>query len=58
MRDSQDLLIRFYVLDDGSGDILVGTAVCADGASWAMRFTHYKNSQAPVDVRALLRFME
>jgi len=58
IRLSTDELLRFYVLDDGSGDILIGVAAYEDGTGWHMRFAHYNNSQAPSDVVDLLDFME
>ena len=58
MRDTPDILFRFYVLDDGSGDILIGTAVHEDGTGWRMRFTHFAGGQMPTDALHLLRFME
>ena len=53
-----DMLYRFYVLDDGSGDILIGIETDADGTSWRMKFTHYPNGTMPSDILQLLRFME
>ena len=58
-----DMQYRFYVLDDGSGDILIGIATNADGTSsegsgWHMRFQHFEDAQMPTDILARLRFME
>jgi len=49
---------QFYVLDDGSGDILIGTATAADGTGWYMRFDLFASGQAPMDVMQRLLFME
>ena len=58
MRSAADMLLRFYVLDDGSGDILIGMAAYADGTGWRMNFEHYYNSTMPLDMFDLLGFME
>jgi len=53
-----DMRYRFYVLDDGSGDILIGMAAYADGTGWHMQFAHYVGGTMPLDMLQLLRFME
>ena len=53
-----DMWYRFYVLDDGSGDILIGIAAHTDGIGWRMRFTHFENGTMPLDILQLLQFME
>jgi len=53
-----DMQYRFYVLDDGSGDIMIGTATHADGTGWRMRFEHFNNGTMPTDALQLLAFME
>jgi len=58
MRNATDKLLRFYVLDEGSGDILIGMAAYEDGTSWRMRFTHFVGGQMFRDMQELLRFME
>ncbi|MCL1787368.1 MAG: sigma-70 family RNA polymerase sigma factor, partial [Defluviitaleaceae bacterium] len=50
--------MRFYVINEGSGDILVGTEVQADGTGWRMRFKHYENDVMPINILDLLDFME
>jgi len=58
MRNTADMLLRFYVLNEGSGDILIGTAIHEDGSQWRMRFTHFAGGQMSTDIVDLLRFME
>ena len=53
-----DMRYRFYALDDGSGDILIGIATDADGTSWRMRFEHFVNGKMPTDILQRLQFME
>ena len=53
-----DEIIRAYVTNEGSGDILIGISSHEDGSGWYMRFKHFSNEQAPLDVRSLLSFME
>jgi hypothetical protein len=57
MRDATDMLFKFYVLDEGSGDILIGITVHEDGSRWRMRFAHFAGGQMPVDTFDLLHFM-
>ena len=47
----------FYVLDDGSGDILVGIAATDDGNDWRMRFEHFADGQMNLDRADLFRWM-
>ncbi|MCL2363654.1 MAG: sigma-70 family RNA polymerase sigma factor [Defluviitaleaceae bacterium] len=58
MQTRSGTTFQFYVLDDGSGDILVGTGVQADGMGWHMRFDLFPAGQAPTDVMQRLLFME
>ena len=58
IEDSMDVWHRFYVLNDGNGDILIGTTTHTDGSAWRMRFAHFAGGQMPTDVLQLLRFME
>jgi len=51
------LWMRFYVLDDGSGDILVGMAACEDNG-WRMQYEHFNNGQVPLDRTDLFQWME
>jgi len=44
-----DDIIRFYVTNKGSGDILVGTAVHADGTGWRMQYRFYAQAHVPQD---------
>ena len=57
-RHSTGEQFRFYVLDAGSGDILIGTAAYEDGTDWRMRFAHFAGGKMPTDILDLLRFME
>ena len=50
-------LYRFYVVNEGSGDVLIGVAVHEDGTDWHMRFAHFVGGQMPTDILQLLRFM-
>jgi len=48
----------FYVLDEGSGDILVGIAEHETDNSWHMKFEHYANGHKPSDILDLFYWME
>ena len=48
---------RFYVTNEGSGDILIGIAAYENGTSWSMRFEHFTDGHAPADILDLLGFM-
>jgi len=52
IQDLAEDALRFYVLDDGSGDILIGTSATE------FRFEHYNNSSRPTDTLDLLFWME
>jgi len=56
--DSMGKTLRFYVLNDGSGDILVGVAANEDGSQWNMRFEHFNNRQRITDIMELFNWME
>ena len=58
IEDSMDIWHRFYVLNDGSGDILIGITTRPDGTGWRMRFAHFAGGTMPTDVLHLLRFVE
>ncbi|MCL2392894.1 MAG: hypothetical protein FWC66_09890, partial [Oscillospiraceae bacterium] len=58
IRDATEKLFRFYVLNDGSGDILIGTTIHEDGTGWRMRFAHFTGGRMPTDMLDLFRFME
>ena len=58
MRTSIVELFWFYVLDDGSGDILVGLAAYEDGSNWRMQFEHFVDSQRPQDRFEMFSWME
>jgi len=58
MHSFTGMALRFYSLDDGSGDILIGTGVYDDGSGWYMRFDLFAIGQMPVDILQRLRFME
>jgi len=57
-RHSTGEQLRFYVANEGSGDILVGMATIEDGNHWRMRFKHFAGGQMYNDILDLLRFME
>lgn len=58
MRRSTDERLRFYVTNEGSGDILIGTAMHEDGSGWRMRFQHFSNGKMNLDTFELFHFME
>ncbi|MCL2392645.1 MAG: sigma-70 family RNA polymerase sigma factor [Oscillospiraceae bacterium] len=58
MQNPTEMLLRFYVANEGSGDVLIGIAAYEDGSRWHMRFAHFVGGQMPTDVLQLLRFME
>ena len=58
MRNEEDKQLRFYITDEGSGEIMIATAAMEDGTSWHMRFTHVPDGTVPTDFLALLRFMQ
>jgi len=62
MIDSEGNHFWFHVLDDGSGDILIGTSVYEDGSpevdEWRMKFEHYNNGQRPLDRLALFNWLK
>ena len=58
METHSGITFQFYVLDDGSGDILIGTGISEDGTHWYMRFGLFASGQAPTDVMERLLFME
>jgi len=58
IRSSDDMQYRFYVVNEGSGDIMIGIAVSDDGDGWKMRFTHFSNGEMPRNILELLQFME
>ncbi|MCL2365310.1 MAG: sigma-70 family RNA polymerase sigma factor [Defluviitaleaceae bacterium] len=44
-----DAIIRFYITNEGSGEILVGTVTPADGTPWRMQYAYFESGQAPQD---------
>jgi len=56
-RHSTSEQFRFYVLDAGSGDILIGMVTHEDGTGWNMKFQHFAGGKMPTDIIDLLRFM-
>jgi len=56
MRTSEYELFWFYVLDDGSGDILVGLAEYESG--WRTLFEHFTYRQRPKDRLDMFSWME
>ena len=51
-------LLRFYVVNEGSGDILIGTSIHEDGGGWRMRFEFFESSTMPQDIADLLFWMD
>jgi len=49
---------RFYVTDEGSGDILIGTSAAEGNSQWRMSFQHFTNGRMPEDIIDLFRFMD
>jgi len=49
---------RFYTINEGSGDIMIGIANNEDGFFQRMHFSHFTNGPAPTDIIELLIFME
>jgi len=58
--DSVGDMFRFYVLDEGSGDILIGVAAYEDGGGWRMKFEHFSSGhgQRPLGMFELFDWME
>ena len=56
-RHSTGEQFRFYVTNEGSGDIMIGTVAYEDGTGWRMRFRHFVNGSMPTDIFDLLNFM-
>ena len=60
MVDSVGDIFRFYVLDEGSGDILIGVAAYEDDSGWRMKFEHFgsEHGQRPLGMFELSDWME
>jgi len=58
VRGSGEEEFRFYMTNEGSGDILVGASTYEDGTNWWMRFKFYPDSQSPESVFELISFMQ
>jgi len=54
---STDLRFRFYVTNEGSGDILIGIATYEGSSVWRMRFEHFAGGQMPADRTDLFQWM-
>gem|GEM_PF-563169 len=52
-----DRVLRFYLRNEGSGDILIGIAANEDGTQWIMRFDFFENAHAPQDRITLYDWM-
>jgi len=52
------MMYRFYVLDDGSGEIAIGIGAYEDGSGWHIRFDLFANGQLPTDFIQRIRFMQ
>jgi len=57
MTNSAGESFRFYVLDVGNGDILIGIATQSDNDQWRMVFEFFETGQRPTDMSDLLRWM-
>jgi len=57
-RNSTNEQFRFYVTNEGSGDILIGISTFENGTGRRMRFEHFNNGTMPLDILELLQFME
>jgi len=49
--------LNFFLFNEGSGDVLVGTAVQADGSGWRMLYTFAEGGSAPTDSIDLFNWM-
>jgi len=49
---------RFYVANEGNGDILIGIADHEDESNLRMRYQFFENAQMPLDRTQLFRWME
>jgi len=58
MRSATGEVRRLYVTNEGSGDILIGTAVNGDGTGWRMRFQHFVGGVMPTDPMDQINFMD
>ncbi|MCL2364332.1 MAG: sigma-70 family RNA polymerase sigma factor [Defluviitaleaceae bacterium] len=52
-----DIRLRFYVANEGSGDILVGRWTIVDATDWHMRYEFFENGYMPQDGMALYEWM-
>ena len=57
IRSSAYEQLRFYVTNEGSGDILIGIAMFEDGTNWRINFQFFEDDQMPTDTMDLWRFM-
>ncbi|MCL2353559.1 MAG: RNA polymerase sigma factor [Defluviitaleaceae bacterium] len=48
----------FYVVDEGSGDILIGMSSQEDGSGWRLKFEHFRDATMPFDGIDLPRWMD
>jgi len=53
-----DMRYRFYVHNEGSGDIMIGIAAYEDETGWKMKFEHFYDGTMPLDTLQLLKIME
>ena len=57
MRRATGEHFTFYVINEGSGDILIGVAQYENGANWRMKFTHFPDGYMPDDILDLFYWM-
>ena len=52
-----DQILRFYLHNEGSGDILIGTSIQANGSGWRMQYIFFDGGDMPFDGVGLYRWM-
>jgi len=58
VRTLTGMIYRFYVLDEGSGEIAIGIGTYEDGSGWHMRFDLFAGGQLPEDIMQRVIFMQ
>jgi len=57
MRSSDDQLFRFYAVDHGRGDILIGIMSNEDSNEWRMEYELFNESPRPMEMLQFLQWM-
>lgn len=52
-----DYILRFYIRNEGSGDILIGTSIHASASSWRIQYIFFDGGSVPFDGTGLYRWM-